>query len=264
MLDKLKIDDGLKRIFIVLVILSAGCLGISDSKTATPTDEFITKVNSAGTIPEETSTATQPTTLVPVMTERPRSGSTATLADTVTPTLTPTPTPTPTAIPTQTPEPATDWGYFYGEFDNQMNANARFPIQLRGYDVYNDTFYVVVNATPPSVNEEKHAATWIFVANAFVAVVQNVVDGKIDHPLPEKMVVWDANTTEYEKTPGTFTVQTEWALAHANGTWTIHEYHDRVRNTSRPQTEREQRLAARLDEEMPNATYYRGNETESG
>jgi hypothetical protein len=213
-----------------------------------------------GPVDTPTTAPTHTSTVVPTTVSTPTATITsiATSSPTPTPMSTPTPTatPTPTPITTATPVPGDPYEEFYIELNGGLRANAETPIDVHGYSVVDNTLYFVLNGTAPSVDATKHLQEWQHIANAYASAVSGYKEENHSTELPSKMIVWDLNKTSYEKTPGTFTVQTEWANQVMNDEIEPEEYHSRWRDTIRPMTDEEINKSHILDRNTGNQTYH--------
>jgi|GEM_PF-2152878 len=238
---------------VTLLLVLAGCPSSDGPVDINATTTEVVPDTQTAPHPNSTPNVSTPaTTSPPAETTREPTKS---ITDTLTQTAT---SARPTTTPSNSNHPYREFAFV---FNQTLGEYAAVPLNILAYGNRTNTWYVVIDSTAPSVDQNRHDAQWQNIARAYASAVvfmdRNVSEGEV----PEQMTLLDWNSSGYQLTPGTYTVQTEWARALGNETISIGEYEDRWVNTIRNQTEREQQLARELDSQAENRTYY--NSTDS-
>lgn len=166
---------------VVMIVILSGCPSLGGgsqtdarSDTITPNKELITSDSPAESI-STTDAATSRGKLTSTKTER---DTTRTEISTPVETLTPS-------------EPTSSYREFAIVFNDGLQTNAEIPLRIHAYGSRNGTWYVVINATAPSLNKSRHNTEWVQLANSYASAFVFWERDDRSGDVPKEMVVLD-------------------------------------------------------------------------
>ena len=237
----------IKVVLVASILILSGCptIGETTEKDGSVSETGATPVNSP--IHQSTTEVLAPTTAPPKTetvfepTEPPTKTQTRTVTDRKQ-----------TATPPNSNHPYREFAI---AFNQGLERYAAIPLPILAFGNRTDTWYVVINSSAPSKNQTRHDAQWKNVARAYASAVVDMQQDDSQGRVPSQLTLLDWNNSAYSMTPGTYTVQTEWARALGNESISINEYDKRWEKTVRSQTEREQQIAKEMNRQAANRTY---------